>query len=325
MGDFGERAKRWFFLAMGWLFGILFILLGVGALTGTMWLVGLVSVGGAAFILPPVRSWATSKTGIRLPENVRIGGYVALVIAFAVTTAIDSGRVNRAEAERAAKERMEQAAAAEAAMQEEWVHGRDSILSAVRASLAAEQYREAAKIAHEYLFSEDKTLRGLHREAVDAIEAADNKALEERIVEELKRIPASDVRENRNRYRKLTELAPDNARYQDRYEHYQRLVDAEEARKAARLAAWGNPPEQSSWDGSYRPVKDYLKEVMHDPSSLDMDGCTPVYAVEGRGWIVGCDYRGKNAFGGVIRQSNWFVIRHNVVLSMEEPDAFSFR
>jgi len=53
-----------------------------------------------------------------------------------------------------------------------------------------------------------------------------------------------------------------------------------------------------------------------------MDGYTKVYHTE-NGWLVGCDYRGINAFGGMIRQYNWFTIVHAHVINMLDSTAYS--
>lgn len=66
----------------------------------------------------------------------------------------------------------------------------------------------------------------------------------------------------------------------------------------------------------------YLKEVANDPDSIEVDRCTKAYQSE-RGWLVGCDYRGRNAFGGMIRKSNWFTISHDLVVQIDEASAFT--
>jgi len=60
---------------------------------------------------------------------------------------------------------------------------------------------------------------------------------------------------------------------------------------------------------------------MNDPESLEMDACTEVYYVTD-GWLVGCDYRGRNAFNAMIRQSNCFIIRQGRVVSMKDGSAY---
>lgn len=90
------------------------------------------------------------------------------------------------------------------------------------------------------------------------------------------------------------------------------------------VPALGPIPTQSGWDGSYAAVDRYLKTIANDPSSIKIEGCTNVQ-YEPVGWAVRCNYRGKNAFGGVVVESNWFIIRNNQVLMMQPPEAYVFK
>lgn len=88
----------------------------------------------------------------------------------------------------------------------------------------------------------------------------------------------------------------------------------------------GPVPQQSGWDGSYAEVKKYLKTVMHDPSSLDWEGCTKVkWEPNRKAYLVGCIYRGTNAFGAVVRNANWFVIRHEQVIDVLDEGTHSWQ
>jgi len=51
-----------------------------------------------------------------------------------------------------------------------------------------------------------------------------------------------------------------------------------------------------------------------------MDAGTEVYRAS-EGWLVGCDYGGRNGFGGLIRKSNWFAIKHVQAVEIREPSA----
>ena len=84
----------------------------------------------------------------------------------------------------------------------------------------------------------------------------------------------------------------------------------------------GEKPKQSAWDGTYYAVEVYLKRVANDPDSIDVESCTKVYTSED-GWLVGCNYRGKNAFGGLIKKSNWFTILQGRVVKMDPYTAYS--
>ena len=106
-------------------------------------------------------------------------------------------------------------------------------------------------------------------------------------------------------------------------EKQQKVAAAKQKAMDRRIASIGEPPQQSAWDGSYSEVTHFLKERANDPSSIEIVGCTKVsYATSGAGWLVGCDYRGKNAFGGLVMNSNWFVIKHGVVVKALPGNAY---
>ena len=85
----------------------------------------------------------------------------------------------------------------------------------------------------------------------------------------------------------------------------------------ARVAAFGERPTLGGWNETYPAVEIYLRRAMDDPKSLEMVGCLPKMYVLPDGWQVNCTFRGKNKFGGLIKQSSWFTIRQSKVVRME--------
>ena len=155
----------------------------------------------------------------------------------------------------------------------------------------------------------------------------------QQLVQQLKSVPDTQVRKNAELYRELVRLEPDNSQYKAKLDSYAQRVKEQEAKEKeeeakkkkerdARIAAFGEPPIQSGWDGSYSAVENYLEAIANDPDSIELDGCTKVYHTKD-GWLVGCDYRGRNAFGGMIRQSNWFTIVYGRVVEMHDASAYS--
>ncbi|MBL8880816.1 MAG: zinc-ribbon domain-containing protein [Phycisphaerales bacterium] len=57
----------------------------------------------------------------------------------------------------------------------------------------------------------------------------------------------------------------------------------------------------SAWDGSHCGVTEYIKKSMHDPDSYAHDETR--FLDKGDHLIVYTKFRGKNAFGGVVRNS----------------------
>ena len=94
-----------------------------------------------------------------------------------------------------------------------------------------------------------------------------------------------------------------------------------EKERAKRIAKFGEPPQNSAWDGSVGCVKDYLKSVANDPDSLRYENWSKPYYSED-GWLIKCDYRAKNSFGGYAREVKWFVIRHGIVVDVKDLDTY---
>ena len=57
----------------------------------------------------------------------------------------------------------------------------------------------------------------------------------------------------------------------------------------------------STWDGSHRGLTAFIKKSMNDPDSYDH--VETVYWDKGSYLIVKTTFRGKNAFGGVVKNS----------------------
>jgi len=130
-------------------------------------------------------------------------------------------------------------------------------------------------------------------------------------------------------YKKLLSLDPDNGQYKKEFEFYQEKIAARKkikmgeerlaaAKKKNRLERFGPPPENSAWDGSVLCVKQYLRSVAKDPDSLVFERWGEIAHNDKDGWLVWCDFRGKNSFGGYTRDIKWFVIRHNKVVAVKD-------
>lgn len=61
----------------------------------------------------------------------------------------------------------------------------------------------------------------------------------------------------------------------------------------------------SAWDGSHRGLTEIIKKSMNDPSSYEHE--ETVYWDKGDHLIVKTTFRGKNAFGGVVK--NWVMAK----------------
>ncbi len=91
--------------------------------------------------------------------------------------------------------------------------------------------------------------------------------------------------------------------------------------RAERVARFGEPPYSSAWDRSVSCVERYLRMAAKDPDSLVFENWSEVFYSED-GWVVRCDYRAKNSFGGYERAANWFVIRQGRVVEVKDANAY---
>lgn len=173
---------------------------------------------------------------------------------------------------------MTPSAAAEAAL---WSREGARLTAEFEAALKAEDYQRAYGVLAPVRSAMPAELRGRHRFA-------------ERELQRIGQIKAAEAAEQK-RAAEVREA----------------LAQAVLLERDSRI---GPKPVASPWDGAYYEVERYLKRVLHDPDSLDFDGCTLPVQVD-QGWRVTCDYRARNGFGALRRESGVFVIRHNEVVA----------
>ena len=80
------------------------------------------------------------------------------------------------------------------------------------------------------------------------------------------------------------------------------------ADEAAVDAVCGPKPTQSPWDGFVLAAKHYLEDHLNDPDSFKAVGCTEPTLTKSACWVTNCQFRAKNAFGGMIVQTMQFSI-----------------
>lgn len=239
------------------------------------------------------------------------------VIVIAIVLAIVGGQISEHNAERerqAQKQRAEaqaqKAAEARQAAIEQFRKDPTTTLKKARSLSQEQRWPEVVALLEPLLPAENEDAQNLYEHA-----------LESKLVAELARIPASDAKANYERYDRLTELRPDNATYAQKRDRYKANWDEQQAKELAEKLLFGNTPQQSPWDGSYPEVKAYLKSTAHDPDSIEFVGCTEVFKNDA-GWVIGCEYRGSNAFGAKILTANWFRIQRGQVVQVYDEDAF---
>lgn len=333
---------KYVYLTLNWVFGVILGLSGLLFLIESP-LAGICLIAIALLLLPPVRSAVFAKTNKELPFKARAISIFVLFIAFGIFSSLSE---QKKAAELEVQKAEEQAQKITKARQDNidyFNSHKEEILASASSALSEKNYQVVVNQTSKYLPSNDDDLNEIYgkaKSALDEIKKTEKEAKEKlqresktkELIAKLKTVSGSEFAENKNLYQQLVKLNPDNTTYQQKLDFYsQKLGEKIEKEKReqerlkkegeARVAKFGEAPTQSAWDGSYYAVERYLKRVANDPDSIDMDGCTKVYHTES-GWLVGCDYRGRNAFGGMIRQSNWFTIVHDQVIQMHDASAY---
>ncbi len=136
----------------------------------------------------------------------------------------------------------------------------------------------------------------------------------------LTKLPSSDAKSRASTYAELAELHPENPEYAAQTAKWsaewkrqqwvvaekEKMVEKEKAAAAAeqaKVTARKNriQAQFSGWDGSYRPLEKIIKASMNDPDSYKH--VETKYSDLGEYLIVETTFRGKNAFGGVVKNS----------------------
>jgi len=297
-----------------WIGGGFFVLVALGALFTNVLAASLFLVA-AALLLPPVTAWLKASSNLVIPGKVKAWAVLGLMVGAAFSIAASTTREQERDAARATS-------AHAAAVRVDFQTNRAAILRRMDSAATARSYPLVVSIGEKYAAAvPDSQLTTRLRDARAAQTRKADSVREQQLLARASQLPADDLEANRDLYQKLLALNPSNASYKAKYADYSNRLRQREAAEQDRIKRFGPVPQASAWDGSYSEVKDYLRQVMNDPESLRMDSCTGVYHVE-RGWLVGCDYGGRNKFGGMIRQSNWFIIRHGRVVEMKEASAY---
>jgi hypothetical protein len=79
--------------------------------------------------------------------------------------------------------------------------------------------------------------------------------------------------------------------------------------------------QNSAWDGSVHQVKAYLKNTLKDPGSFEATEWSKVEKTAD-GYMVRCQYRAKNSFGGYVITNQIFLMdaEGNVIAARNVSD-----
>jgi hypothetical protein len=221
--------------------------------------------------------------------------YLALILAFGVLVGQSQERVAQQ-----AKEKSEKIAQLKQANIDHFSANRKQIILAATSALAAREYQSVISQTNKYLVSGNEELKKINTSAKTEIEKARKAKKTKQLLAELKKVPSSEYEKNIKLYQQLVSLHPNNQTYKNKVKAYSEKAAKEKQEQLAAEARKKQIEEQFSvWDGSHRNLEKVIKKAMNDPDSYEH--VETIYSDRGDHLVVKTTYRGKNAFGGVVR------------------------
>lgn len=294
-----------FYLVLGWMFGVIFFFAGM-FLSFKVSFAGLCLIFASALLLPPTRTFTHSLTKISLSSNVRALLIFALLIGSVVFMMEAEEKKKEELAAKQASENTARLAQIQKEVREETISyfhaNREQIVASINRFISQKDFQSAITQSDKYLISGDKDVESLNLKAKSEYAAIQKAEKTERLLAELKTIPVSQYEENRRRYQQLLDMHPGNKFYKDKVDFYIKEIEKEKQKQAVLQARKKSIESQfSSWDGSHINLTRAIKNSMHDPKSYKH--VETVYWDRGDHLVVRTTFRGKNAFGGLVRNS----------------------
>jgi hypothetical protein len=284
---------------LSWIFGVMATLMGLMFLTLSI-------IGGLFFLLigllllPPARDYVFEKYKISIQGTTRgFLIFVCLIISMSMITH-DRSNSDEAKAKEQAKAQTEKIIQDRKDNLEYFAKNKTTILAQLNTLLTNQDYKGVVDGSRKYLITKDTDLQAIH-----------NKANEKLLLVDLNntKIEPGNLNKLQSIYQQLSFINPDFKDYKNSAEHYAKQAKIvedkkkEEALKAQQEVERKKTLEAqfSPWDGSHRGVERHIKKVMNDPDSYKHDETR--YIDNGDHLIIIASFRGKNAFGGVVRNT----------------------
>lgn len=283
-------------------FGALFVLSGL-LLAIDYLTVGLCYIAIGLLLIPYVRKLAHAKTKTELSPKARAITILGLFLASGYLMGVEQEKIAKAEEERIAEVKRADAEEKKAQTIAFFNSNREAVLAKISAYIKDREYGEAVKEAKKYsVVNTDEKLRNLYAEARRELEEEQAKKREAELLERAKGVPYEEFENNLDIYAELFKLRPENNVYKDKLNKYKKLVSEKQRKEQAQRERKEKIESQfSAWDGSHRNLERQIERSMNDPSSYDH--VETVYWDMGEHLVVRTTFRGKNAFGGIVKNS----------------------
>lgn len=296
-----EKFMRYVYLALNYIFGIFFLAAGAFILFESP-LGGVAYVAISLLLLPFSRDFFYSKTNRKIPVKARAITIIILFIASGIFIGLDKEKSAQESIAQQAKEIAEQAAKRKQQNIDYFSANREQIISSVKSFLVAKDYKSVISQSAKYIVSGDEELKQMYTLARVRHTEILNANKTKKLLAELKTVLSSNHVKKLSLYKQLASLHPDNKTYNNKVSFYSKKIEkAKKKQLAAQTRDINIRSQFSSWDGSHRNLERLIKKTMNDPDSYKHDETS--YLDKGDYLIVITTFRGKNAFGGVVRES----------------------
>lgn len=310
-----------------WAAAVIIVFMGVPVFSQS-WIAGLMLVALGVVVTPVAFAHILSRLSAKDPLQIRVAIVLVGLIGSTYVLFEHSARV---EAEAAEVARLEAAADARAAeekraadaasqlkeAQEYFAAHRDAVLAEFGNAIESKNMPIATVIRNRFIAAIrdpgfDQLLLRYNGVKDELAKAEADKARKAKITELTGKLPsvgATDYAQAKTIYAELVALDPSNKTYQQKLERFTKARDAQVAKEAAKIAADLEKAEHqkkieaqfSGWDGSHRQFERLIKDAMNDPGSYEH--VETKYIDKGSYIRVFCTFRGKNAFGGIVKNT----------------------
>lgn len=292
---------KYVYLILNWIFGIFFLLNGVFILVESP-LAGLSLIAIATLLLPPIRNFVYSKTNKEFPVKVKAIFIFILLMTSGFFIEQSQDRKKQEVAAQQAQKTTEKLARLRQEKIDYFNANREQIISVVKKAISEKNYQLVISQYNKYLVVGDRDLEQMNTQAKNELASIEKTKKTEKLLNELKGVPEQEYERNRSLYQQLSSLHHDNELYKTKVTFYTRKIKEEKQKQIIAEARKKKIEVQFSlWDGSHKNLEKAIKNSMNDPNSYDH--------VETEHWdhgdylVVRTTFRGKNKFGGVVKNS----------------------
>ena len=179
---------------------------------------------------------------------------------------------------------------------------REQIISSAKKALLEKDYQSVISQSQNYLISDDKELEQINTQAKNELAAIQKAEKTKQLLDELKGVSTNEFEKSRNLYQQLLGLHPDNESYKTKFSFYDGKIKEEKQKQIAAEEKTKSIESQfSKWNGAHQNLERAIKDSMNDPGSYVH--VKTVYWDQGDHLVVQTTFRGKNAFGGVVKNT----------------------